>query len=248
MNDLFEFAKSGDVASIHKMVSEGEDLHVRNECGDTLLSIAAGSGKYEVVQYFVDKGIDLHVVNDFGFSALSSALWCSHMEIAHYLASKGARINIECAAGLGNIDLLEKHLGETTIEDMIGAYLYACRCGQQQTVQWFIDNKMPVDLHPPGSEWGGIGCPGLHHAVENGHLATVQLLLKNGADIHLVDDVYKSNALAWAAGAGRNKIAMLLLEAGASASQRNIDGLTAIDLAEKYGFPGLAQQMRSYKL
>ncbi|BBM86492.1 ankyrin repeat domain-containing protein [Candidatus Uabimicrobium amorphum] len=243
--DMFELIKNADLETLQNAISLGGNPQIRNNCGDTLLSVASGNGQHEVVEYLCELGIELHITNDFGFTALSSALWCSHMNVANYLVSKGAKINVECAAALGNIDALEKNLSKiTSIEDMVGAYLLACRCGQLQVIQWFLDQKMPIDLHPPGSEWGGIGCPGLHHAVENGHIAAVKLLLENGADFTLVDDVYQSNALAWAAGAGNREITMLLREAGASVSQRNSHGLNAIDLAEEYGFSELAQQLK----
>ena len=82
--------------------------------------------------------------------------------------------------------------------EAVGAYLMACRAGQVASIEWFLRHGMPVDLHPSDDEWGGVGCPGLHHAVIYGQLDAVRVLLDAGADPNLVDDVHRGNARDWA--------------------------------------------------
>ena len=98
------------------------------------------------------------------------------------------------------------------VEDAIGAYLIACRTGQVDVIRWFLDHGVPVDLHPPGDQWGGIGCPGLHHAADNGHPDAVRVLLDAGADLTLVDDVHGGTARDWAEAGGHVDVALLLRE------------------------------------
>jgi ankyrin repeat protein len=102
---------------------------------------------------------------------------------------------------------------------------------------------VPVDQHPPGDEWGGIGSPGLHHAAVNGHARAVGVLLDAGADVALVDDVYGSQALAWAASGGHGVVVDLLLAAGADPTHHNDHGRTAVGLARDNGFPELADRL-----
>jgi ankyrin repeat protein len=210
------------------------------ERNEALLDAAAGGDTARVVA-LLDAGADVAHANEWGFDALGSALWESHMDTARVLVERGAPVGIDDAAALGDLDAVDARFDAATpTEETIGAYLGACRSGQVEVIDWFLRNGVPVDLHPPGEEWGGIGCPGLHHAVVNGHSDVVRRLLGAGADVTLVDDVHGSHALAWAASAGHADIVRLLLEAGAEPGHRNVHGRSASGLALDNGFSEIA--------
>ncbi len=210
------------------------------ERNEALLDAATGGDTARVVA-LLDAGADVAHTNEWGFDALGSALWESHMDTARVLVERGAPVGIDDAAALGDLDTVDARFDASTpIEETIAAYLGACRSGQVEVIEWFLRRGVPVDLHPPGEEWGGIGCPGLHHAAVNGHGDAVRLLLGAGADVTLVDDVHGSHALAWAASAGHTDIVGLLLDAGAEPGHRNLHGRSASGLALDNGFPEIA--------
>lgn len=211
--------------------------------GAALLA-AAEAGNHEALRRLVDAGADIDHTNDVGVNPLGAALWNGHLDAAGLLVELGAAVGIDDAAALGDVDALRSHWPELPpADEHIGAYLMACRAGAAATVRWFLDNGAEVDLHPAGDEWGGIGCPGLHHAAVNGHTETVRVLLDAGADPALVDDVHGSQALAWAASAGRADVADILVGAGASTAHRNAHGLSAAELAADNGFEELAASL-----
>ena len=244
--NLFELVRQGDLASLKTALATGVEPDPRNDYGETPLVVAAGQGATEIVDVLLDAGADINLANDFGFNALRSALWENHMALARQLAARGAEVSVECAAALGDVARLDRQWRTMTqIEDLIGAYLSACRTGRIDVVRWFLDLGMPVDLHPSGEEWGGIGCSGLHHAAVNGQTDVVQLLLERGSDVTLVDDVHGSQALAWAASAGKEAITTILLAAGSDPSHQNRHGLTAADLTRDNGFGELAERLEA---
>ncbi len=242
--NLFELVRQGELTSLKAALANGAAPDPRNDFGETPLIVAAGAGANAMVEALLDAGANVNLANDFGFDALSSALWENHIALARQLVARGAEVSIECAAALGDLASLDREWRTTSqIEALIGAYLSACRTGQTEVVRWFLDLGMPVDLHPSGEEWGGIGCPGLHHAAVNGQTEVVQLLLERGSDVTLVDDAHGSQALAWAASAGKEAIALILLDAGSDLSHQNRHGLTAVDLARDNGFEQLAERL-----
>jgi len=242
---LFAAARQGDIASIQAALDDGADPNAAGEFNETLLIAAAESGSIALAEALLAAGAAIDRCNDFGFDALGSALWCSHLSLADFLVERGAPVSISSAAALGDIERLDREWGRAPpLEDSIGTYLGACRTGQVGVLRWFIEREMPVDLHPPGEEWGGIGCPGLHHTAVNGHTDAVSFLLSCGADLKLVDDADGSHALAWAASAGQVAVIDVLVAAGADVTHQNRHGLGAADLAERNGFSPLGAKLR----
>lgn len=187
----------------------GPDL---SGAGNRLLD-AATDGDDRAVLAALEAGADIEHTNEYGFNALRSALWCAHLDSARLLVERGAVVGVDEAAALGGIDVLDATWPEDPpVEDAIGAYLMACRTGQVAVIRWFLAHGMPVDLHPPGDEWGGIGCPGLHHAADNGHLDAVRVLLDAGADPTLIDDMHSGTAREWAEAGGHAEVVRLLTD------------------------------------
>lgn len=207
--------QAGDTNALLAALQAGSEPNLRGEMGDSPLTVAAGLGQMAAVEAILDAGAEIAHTNEFEFDALASALWNSHLDVAQYLVVRGASVSISGAAALGDLERLQREWQPMPgMEETIGAYLCACRCGQTAVVAWLIAQGIPVDLHPPGDEWGGIGCPGLHHAATHGHAETVRLLLAHGADVSLVDDVFGTTAMYWANMDGRTEVVEILRQAG----------------------------------
>lgn len=214
--NLIEIVKAGELPALRQALEAGADTEARDEWGDTALNIASANNDRDAALALLDAGASLTHVSDYGFTPLAFALWNSYIVLAHILVERGALPSINDAACLGDLERLQREWDPMPdITQTIGPYLSACRCGQTAVVEWLLAQGMPVDLHPPGEEWGGIGCPGLHHAATHGHVDTVRLLLAHGADLTLVDDVHGTTALFWANMDGQSEVVEILREAGA---------------------------------
>jgi ankyrin repeat protein len=88
----------------------------------------------------------------------------------------------------------------------------------------------------------------LHYAVEYDNVAIVKALLKNGADINVLDGIQET-PLHWAGWTGNIRAAKLLLKQGANPYKGNNSGVTPIDLTIRQEHKKLQRlfQKRKYR-
>jgi len=89
-----------------------------------------------------------------------------------------------------------------------------------------------------------IGWTPLQYACTKGNLEVAQFLIANGA---MVDGLSPGNttALMMAVQSGNEQLVKLLLDKGADLKLRNVNGLSAIDIADIYDKPGISEGLRS---
>ena len=129
------------------------------------------------------------------WSPLISALHNGRPEAAEFLASRGARLDLEGAAGVGRLDLVESFFHEdgslkpnaTKAQVELG-FLWACGYGRNSVVDFLL--KKGVDLHAQQNT----GLTGLHWAVVGGQLETIRMLLDRGAPLE-AKNVYGGTAV-----------------------------------------------------
>ncbi len=76
---------------------------------------------------------------------------------------------------------------------------------------------------------------------------TVQLLINNKAEINAYDNVEHFTALMFAASEGQLEVVKLLMENGADASLKDIDGDNAETFAMQNKHPEVAQYLVNYR-
>jgi hypothetical protein len=126
---------------------------------------------------------------------LVSALHNGRPEAAEFLARRGAQLDLEGAAGVGRLDVVESffHQGgslktNATKAQMELGFLWACEYGRNSVVEFLLNKG--VDLHTQANT----GLTGLHWAVVGGQTMTIKLLLERGASLE-TRNVYGGNAL-----------------------------------------------------
>lgn len=206
------------VESITKILNHGADIEAVDKLpkGMTPLQTAAGYNLTDITELLLSHGADPDSceTQEYGMDALSLALFEGYTEISMLLVKNGAKVTIDVAAGIGDIerlktffddkgDLLNSEHDDIKV-DLVSAYLTACKNGQVDSVSFLLEKGADIDLHPPGSDWGGIGASGLHWAVEHGHIDLVKYLVEKGADKTIKDDVWSRTPLQWAQ-AGDNR-------------------------------------------
>ena len=158
-----------------------------------------------------------------GRSPLIAALHNGRGEAAEFLARCGARLDLEGAAGVGRLDVVESFFNQdgslkpnATKAQMESAFLWACEYGPNNDNEFLMQRG--ADLHPQE----GAGLTGLHGAVIGGQLDTIKLLVQRGALLEATN-VYGGTVLGqalWSAMNGDRKIDYVpiietLLSAGA---------------------------------
>jgi ankyrin repeat protein len=156
-------------------------------------------------------------------SPVLSALRNGRAEAAEFLSQHGARLDLEAAAGVGRLDVVETFFeadgalkAPATKTQMESAFLWACEYGRNGVVDFLLQRG--IDPHAQGHT----GQTGLHWAVVGGQLATIKLLLERGAPLE-AENRYGGTALGqalWSAvngdpGINHVEIIDTLIDAGA---------------------------------
>jgi hypothetical protein len=118
------------------------------------------------------------------------------LEAAEYLASRGAPLDLEAAAGLGRVDDVKRLIARASRKAVMAAFALACAYGRAPVIDYFVAHG-GVDVDTELRSHGD-GHTGLHTAAFHGQLEAVRILLTHGADIHAIDQTWKTPPLAWA--------------------------------------------------
>jgi hypothetical protein len=120
-------------------------------------------------------------------------------QAAEFLASHGGRLDLEGAAGVGRLDIVQSFfnndgsLRPPAIERQLrGGFAWACEFGRTNVVEFLLQKGMHVDAKLIyGAETG------LHWAGFSGHADIVRLLLQHGAPIDVKDERHEGTPLDW---------------------------------------------------
>jgi hypothetical protein len=133
-------------------------------------------------------------------SAVNGCLRNGRGQAAEFFASRGARLDLEGAAGVGRLDVLQTFFGEdgklkasATTQQMRDGFAWACEFGRTEAVDFLLQRGMKVDERLKHD-----GQTGLHWAAYGGHPDTVKLLLTHGAPVEVVDETHGGTPLGWA--------------------------------------------------
>lgn len=207
------------IQSIKVLLESGSDIEALDKIpkGSTPLQNAAGYNHFEITKVLLENGADpnSNEFHEFEMDATSLALFESHTRIVKLLVEHGAKVNLDIAAGVGDLARMKTYFdkegkyinsdtgGDIKI-DLLSPFLTACQNGQVESIKYMLELGADINLFPPGEDWGGIGASGLHWAVEKGHLELVKFMVGQGADLAATDDVWNRTPLQWAE-AGDNK-------------------------------------------
>jgi hypothetical protein len=121
-------------------------------------------------------------------------------EAAEFLAARGAPLDLEAAAGLGRLDLVETYFDAhgdvkppATAKQMRDGMAWACEYGRTAVVEFLLDHGVEVGerLRPHGQT-------GLHWAAHGAHVDIVKVLLARHAPVDMRDETFDGTPLDWA--------------------------------------------------
>jgi hypothetical protein len=199
-----------------------------------------------LMQVLLDHGAEIDHPKSAGneSSAVLGCLANGRSEAAFYLAERGARLNLEAAAGVGRLDVIQRAFTESgklkrgvTKKEIQSAFTYACSWGRINVIEFLLQKGVSLKGN------GGDGQTPLHCAAIFGQLETIKYLLKFDPPLE-ARNMYGGTVLgqtAWSAAHGGDpevysEIIKTLIAAGAKVPERHVPVNKQIDdLLLRYG-------------
>jgi ankyrin repeat protein len=159
-------AHEGRVDEVRSLLDQGVNIDSPTKHSWTPLHLAAQANRIEVARLLLDRGADIEAKGWFKATPLRDAAAYGSKAVGLLLIDRGAIIDIEIAAGLGRVDLLDQliNAGPTTLP----------ATGEAATA--------PRGDHPLPVHW----------AAMNGEIEAIEFLLNQGFDINEQDERKRS--------------------------------------------------------
>jgi ankyrin repeat protein len=211
--------------------------------GVTAVSIAAQAGHYSTVEALVTAGADINLLDEDGSSPLISSFKQNHNNITIYLLEHGANPNdnYKNDKGISHNLLMESiltnktkvalslisHGADITFLDTenVSLITQAAYLGYFDIFEALLSKNADISI----SNKEGINP--LIAAASEGHIAIVQLILKQSNVDANAKDNDGTSALMAAAVRGHDEVVKILLEHNVDINSQNIDGHTALMFA-----------------
>ena len=121
--ELLNAVLAGDVAKAAALLKSGADCNTKNEEGATVLMLAAGAGKLEMVEMLINSGAEVDATDARGWTALFKALFnyeqnCGFPDVVSALIEAGADIEHQVAYGTRPL-MIAAGYGEARVVDVL---------------------------------------------------------------------------------------------------------------------------------
>ncbi len=185
---LIKAAQTGNNEIIRALIKAGADVNAADMSGKTALHHLIMSGDMESIALLTEGGANVNAADNDGMTPIFGVpVSDGLMEIVEYLISKGAEINIKDGEGtsllqhtaiMGAGDMVEiLKQSEVLTSDVFDSVVK----GNVESVEKLIDEK-PALLNSGNPA----GFTPLHFASMTGNKTILDMLLKKGADVHLL--------------------------------------------------------------
>jgi len=178
-----------DLEVVKFLISNGADLHAKDDNEETPLHVACHEGFLELAKLLIELGANPNVKGDDENTPLHVACGQGHLEVAIFMIESGG-VDLHARNSFGETPLhrtwdypLAKLLIENgadhNSEDDDGniPLQMACYSGSLEVAKLLIENGADTNAKDKFGETS------LHHACEEGHRDVMQLLLSRGANV-----------------------------------------------------------------
>ena len=260
---LMYAARDGAPDAARALARGRADLNGLDPEGTTALVRAIINGHYDTAAVLVEEGADPNLADTSGMAALYAAVDMSSLgeiygrpprqlkdklsalELIERLLTRGADVN----ARLKRATLMRNHTpGEGTLGEGATPLMRAAKHGDYRAVELLLKHKADISLKQRQGSSAllfacgfGRGASAFAEDVgtEPDFLRTVQLLVKQGADVKSSNDA-GGTTMHFAAQSGFNSVVRFLAENGAPLDQKDKQGRTPVDVANGVGGRGRA--------
>ncbi len=256
--ELLSFIENNNLAEVKRILDSDQKLDFtffgKNDLF-TPLSLAAFHGHKEMTEYLIQKGFGINTKNVASFTPLHLAALEGHKEVCELLINNKAHIDDSVFWSVVTDNYLElaKYLVGKIIElkyqggaipqsdESISRALHiASTGGFNEIIELLLDQKWQFDVI---NERKYLDYSPLHGAVLEVKPATVDLLIKKGANVNVErreGDKYET-ALHTACMRGNSEIVKLLLDNGAFTNITNFDGKYPVHIAIEEGHKDIVE-------
>ena len=112
---LHAAAHSGNVARIHKLVSQKHKINARDAHGRTPLMVATFAGKLDAVAALIEAGANTALLENDKYDALTIAAVDGNTKMVELLIEKGARTDLTTSVYDGTALIAAAHLGHVGV-------------------------------------------------------------------------------------------------------------------------------------
>jgi len=138
-----------------------------------------------LLKAFLDAGVKIDKSGAAG-NQQGVIIGCLHNgrpQAASFLAQQGAKLDLEGAAGVGNLEMVKSFFDAdgqltsgATRKQMEYGYVWACEYGHRDVVEFLLDKGISTGIQVESLS-------GLHWAIVGGHLSVVKLFINRGVDL-----------------------------------------------------------------
>lgn len=243
MTKAYQIIADGNIQQFVELFKKQKNKHKIGKDGFHFLHYASLEGQVDIIDFLLNNGIDIDILSKDGYSCIVYAIINGHIGVVKYFLDKGyitknrnGFLALITAAANNQLEILKilvesgLNINETDQDGKCFSPLhYACQEGNYNIVKFLIEKKAHVNRIDQE------GLTPLRMAADWEHTRTVNLLLKNGADINLGD------ALHLACAQGHLKMIKFLLGKGAN--------INAVDQKEHSPlFYAKTQEIKSFML
>jgi ankyrin repeat protein len=204
---------------------------------------------YKEIEAIVTQNIEIDQPNSDGITPLWKATLAKDTVAMKILLDNKANPNAPTKGGAtpifiptnnGNLDLIKilirygADVNYSNNEYKLTPLRNAARNGYLEVVRFLVEKGAIIDARAADNATALIASCG------RGHIECVRFLIQNGANIN-VKDKDGDTPLINACANGRFEVVKLLMEKGADKNITDNKGLSAKDIASKYGFPKIAE-------
>lgn len=158
---------------------------------------AAAGVQIELLDLLLEHGASINGLPG-GWNPVIAALHNGRGRAAAYMARKGARLDLEGAAGTGQVTEAKRFFGKdgeltggATMKQARLGLLWACEYGHLGAVRFLVGKNRSLARCK-------VRETPLHWAAHNGHARIVDFLLKNVARVNAEDERFRGTPLGWA--------------------------------------------------
>nr|XP_046909522.1 uncharacterized protein LOC124490979 [Dermatophagoides farinae] len=253
---LFYACSRGHADTIRMLLNQNARVDIFDERGQAALHIAAEIGQEEVVEILLESNAFVNVRNKNGMTPLHLAARKGYNNMVRRLVTEHSALldantltkqtPLHLAAEAGQLAVCETLLGlkadALAIDNHSQTPLHlAAEHDHSEVVQLFLKHK-PDLLSVPNKN--GYTCA--HIAAAKGSVAVVKELMRLNQEsvINARISKTKSTTLHLAAEGGHVEVVRTLLQAGAKATDENVEGYTALHLAGKKGHVNVLRALK----